>query len=141
MENFLNEFSALSEDDTIALEVLENMKAVFEIFCRWCAATSILMSMILYKYNSDYRRAIDSRSTLATKNLKPASARNILKTYEALFDHACYSVPLMGAFVRVLIKKVGMQAQKTTKLGIFLFTGKRIVTPFRWSSLAWVGGL
>lgn len=133
MDRFQTEFASLCDDDTVAIEVCENMREVFKISCKWCAATTILSSMLLYKYYPAYRRAVDNRTIVQTKNLRPASARRILTAYEALFDYACYAVPILGGLVRWLIKNVGMRAQKATKPGIFLATGKRIVTPFKWS--------
>jgi hypothetical protein len=139
MERFIADYSALSDDDTVAVEVMENMRAVFVISCRVCASTTILLTFLQYKYNQEYRRRVDARTTLNTKNLQVASARRILNAYASLFDYACYAVPIFGPVIRFLIKKVGLKTTKTTRPGVFIATGNRIVTPLNkwsWSNVA-----
>lgn len=135
MDIFSKEYSLLCDDDAVSVDVLENMRNVFTFSCGWCAATTICITLLLYKYSPEYRRTVDGRSSLANKNLRPETARKILRTYEALFDYACYAVPFVGVIIRLLIRHVGLKAQKAVKPGVFLVAGRRVVAPL-WSSFA-----
>lgn len=133
MDVFLAEYDLVCKEDTINIEVLENMISILKFSCRWCAGLTILAVFAMYKYNTRYRVAVDAKSTLRMKDLRPDAARRLLAAYEALFDYACCSLPIIGGVVRWAIRTTGDRAKKTAKPGIFIVAGRRILSPFEWS--------
>src|SRR5271155_1255858 len=75
---YLEEFARLCDDDRVNMAVLENMKQVFEVSCKFCAAWQIFIVMMLYRWIPEFRREVDKRSLVSAKDLTPATARQML---------------------------------------------------------------
>jgi hypothetical protein len=125
LDTYRSEFDALTRDESVSVELLQNMHDVFVLSCRYCAGVSLLAIMVRYRYDDEYRQKINVGSAPGVKNLRVDTSRSIIRTYEALFTYASYSIPFFGWIVRRIIRSASKVARADKKPAVFLFAAKR----------------
>lgn len=120
-------FFKVCNDESISIDVLENMQKVFAVACRYCAGATMLYVLGRARWDADFRRKTETKTLVDFKALSPESKRKILDAYLTLFFFASYSMPMIGGVLRYLVSTMGKKAKDTVRPGIFLTAAYRAV--------------
>jgi hypothetical protein len=125
-EQYVQNYSALCDEDSIPIDILEDLHKLFQKACHPCAVAYMTAVIVRFRTDKAYRQKIEMTPN-EIDHLEPRVIEKLSRTFADLYLYASYTVPIAGALARSTIRGLARKPKDRRKVFLFVRATKHNV--------------